>query len=165
MLAFDPVARRQSAKSAWVVFAIVAAVACGSFSVAPRRAELWSVAEFSLLLTVLSGAAAARLKWTFPEWILGKGRLVYQRRIGERIWRRFEAERIDLFEQRRTDADGALDRCFALVAIAGDAVPQDDGRFRRYQKRTIASGSEIAALRRLGQWLSEHCQVPFTDRS
>ena len=155
----DPVARRLAVRLPFVAF-VVALVAAGYFiKMALQHPGFWSRAWWSIPFVGLTGWATASLAWTQPEWVLSRGRLTFQRRFRERKWQRFEAGAIELVENR----DSESGRSYDLIAISIDAPATEKGR-RKY-RRNIAGDSELASMRSLGQWLSERCQIPFTDTS
>lgn len=155
----DPVARRQVARLPEVAFVVLLASAGYLVTIAPHRPQFWTPAGWSIFFAFLSGWAAARLRWTQPELVLGDGRFTFQRRMMKRKWGRFEAVAIDLIER----SDGEAGRCFDLIAIALDAPSTPKDRRKAKHRRKITSGLTAESMRTLGQWLSQRCQIPFAD--
>ena len=161
VLVKDPAIRRKQAFTTWIIGAVIAAVTMYMISAALRQASFWPLAFILAIASALVAWGAIWLSFGRKEWRLGKGRLVLQRRFGANRTTRFEAAALELFED--TSGDGTS---YQLTAIAANAPPRLHFRSAGKHRRIIHSESDDPTVpRKFGQWLSQRCQLSFTDET
>jgi hypothetical protein len=161
VLVKDPTIRRKQAVTTWIIGAVIAALTMYIISAALRQASFWGLALILAVAAVLVAWGAVWLSFGRQEWRLGKGRLVLQRRFGANRTTRFEAVALELFED--TSGDGTS---YQLTAIAANAPARSHFHSAGKQRRVIHSEAEDPTVpRKLGQWLSQRCQIPFADQT
>ena len=162
VLVKDPAVRRKQALAMWIVFAPIASGGLYLGLAALERPSLWVVALMLTAIAVAGGWAAAWLSFGRNEWKLDKGRLVLQRRFGTNRTQRFEAVSLELVE----DHSGESGPWYELKAVAASARSEPCPHHEWKHRRTIHRQSDDPTQpRHLGLWLSQRCQLPFTDRT
>jgi hypothetical protein len=160
VLVKNPAIRRKQAIAAWAICALLALLAMYVISAALRRPELWGLALILVALAALVTWGAVWLSFGRNEWRLEKGRLVLQRRFGANRTTRFEAVALEVLE----DSSGEGDTSYLLYAVAANAPPRPRSHSAGKRRRVIHSQTgDAIEPRKLGQWLSQRCRLPFAD--
>ena len=161
LLVKDPATRQKQARASWIFCAAMALVALLVISKTSQQPELWGIAALLIVGAALAACGGAWLSFGRNEWKLEKGRLVLQRRFGRNLTTRFEAVSIELVEDNSGEGTS-----YKLCGVGANAVTGPCWHSVGKNRRIIHSQSEDATEpRKLGQWLSQRCQVPFADRA
>jgi hypothetical protein len=161
VLVKDPAVRRKQAVVVWVICGIVSSVALYLISATQKQPALWALASSLVVIAALLGWGAVWLSFGRKEWQLEKGLLVLQRRFGQNRTPRFKAVSLELDESSGDDGTS-----YHLTALTADASPQPGWHSIGKYRRTIHSQSDDPTEpRKLGLWLSQRCQLPFSDRT
>jgi hypothetical protein len=158
--------------------ALVMSVIAGAASVGTLLLVRASAQDVNLwALTAMAATATTGLGWSAwwlwqgrKEWLMDRGRLVFQKRFGSRVTVLGEARSLEVTE--RKDGDG--DCWYELVAV-GTASPKAlaGGGASDLGRQTGTAGGRFTITqamhdpsepRRLGLWLSRRASVPLTDR-
>jgi hypothetical protein len=160
VLVKNPVTRRKQAMTTWIVCVLIASLNLYVISAALQWPGLWGLV---LILAAIAGLIAWGAVWLSfgrNEWKLGKGRLTLQRRFGENRTTRFEGVSLELYE----DSSGEDGTSYVLTAVAAGAPARTRSHSLGKHRRVIHSYSEDPTEpRKFGQWLSQRCQLPFSD--
>ena len=116
----------------------------------------------TLMLAMLGAWLLKKTHWMFrgrPEWLIGDGRLVSQRRMGDEVTEILEARALELTE----NSDGES-TTYELRAI--ELSPTGFNAAGRVPKHVVIDRkvNDLASLRCLGQWISEKAGVICHDR-
>jgi hypothetical protein len=162
VLVKDPAMRRKQAKATWIVCAVVSSIALYVISTVLQQPEMWGIALVLAAGALLIAWGGVWLSFGRNEWRLDKGRIVLQRRFGQNRTTRFEAVSLELDEDRSGE-DGTS---YLLSGVAAN-VPAEPRSYKTGKHlRVIHRQTEDAAEpRKLGQWLSERCQLSLVDRT
>lgn len=158
----DPVVRRKQASFLWIALLPFGLASLYLLNATLSQPGLGVILAIVGTLTAFIAWGAVRLARTRDEWELGAGRLALQRRVGQRIVRKFEATSLQLVET--PDSDG--DPWFRLVALASDA-PETllPSRMTKHQRVIFSNSGDPTDARNLGFWLARRCRIPFFDRT
>jgi len=147
----NPATSRTAARVMWLVTLPLIWAALTLLHEAWMKPSLGAIAA---ILAVVAGFAlwgAVRLTWGREEWRLEKGRLIRQKRFGQRRREKFSGTALRLSET--TDSDG--DPWFKLeLRDAGGAAPS-----------LHQVTHDPTEPRQLGRWLATRTGLPFEDRT
>ena len=160
LLVKDPAVRRKQARTAWIMCAVLSSVPLYLLLLDRQRPDLLTAVLVFAGLASLAGWGAVWLSFGRNEWRLEKGRLILQRRFGQNRTPRFEAGSLELAENHSGE-DGPS---YVLTAVATGVPPGTNPATTWKHRRTIHShSSDPTEPRNLGLWISQRCQIPFTD--
>jgi hypothetical protein len=151
VLVKNPAARRTAARVMWLIALPLTWAALTVLREAWLKPSLGAAAAILAAVAGFAVWGAVRLTWAREEWRLEKGRVVRQRRFGQRRREQFTGLVLRLAES--TDSDG--DHWFKLTAL--DAA---GGSHRLSEEIHDPTGP-----RQLGRWLAARAGLPFEDLS
>jgi hypothetical protein len=158
----EPAARRKQARVAWIVCGLVSVIAYFPVSAAQRQPALSGLALILVAFAALIGWGAVWLSIGRQEWRLENGRLVLQRRFGQKRTPQFEAVSLELV----ADNSGDSGPDYQLTVVAPGAPPRTVSHSIGKHRRVIYNQTDDPTEpRKFGRWLSHRFHIPFEDQT
>jgi hypothetical protein len=161
VLVKDPAIRSKQAWTTWIICAGLSLIPLYLLIADRSRPDLLGAIIFSIAITGAVGWGAIWLSFGRKEWRLEKGRLVLQRRFGQKRTEQFEAVSLEVVE----DSSGEGGTSYLLMAVAAGAPLRTHSHSAGRRRTLYSKSDDPTEPRNFAAWLSQRCQVPFADQT